>query len=55
MKCELIDPAFKPVIDGDIIVSDIRSLLKKGLFPKDIPFMTGTVKTEFGKYHYAIL
>lgn len=52
MKCKLIDPVFKPVVDGELIVDNIEKILKNGLFPRDIPMMTGTVKTEFGWLYF---
>ena len=48
MNCKLIDPVFKPVVDGNLIVADIKNMMKNGNFPRDVPLMTGTVKTEFG-------
>ena len=38
----------KPVIDHDIIVGFPKDLLISGDFPV-VPYMTGTVRAEFGK------
>ena len=44
-----IDPEFRPVVDSVLIPDTPRNLLLRGDFAR-VPFMTGTVKEEFGKW-----
>ena len=48
IKCVEVDPNFKPVIDGEVLPYSASELLQRRQFPP-LEYMTGTVRSEFGK------
>ena len=46
--CSEVDPLFKPVIDGTLLQQTPQEYLTTLSFPP-VPYMTGTVRAEFGK------
>ncbi len=47
--CTELDPLFKPVIDGRLLKYSPDEYLRRNEFPT-MPYMTGTVRAEFGKF-----
>ena len=48
LKCIEVDPLFKPRVDGKFLLDSPINLLKDKNFPR-MPYMTGTVRAEFGE------
>ncbi len=48
LRCTEVDPIFKPVIDGRLLERTPQDYLRGISYPP-MPYMTGTVRAEFGQ------
>lgn len=50
VKCNVANPIFKPVTGNEMFPDDIPQLIKNAeKLPGNVPYITGTVRSEFGK------
>ncbi len=54
LSCNEVDPLFKPRIDGVVLEKSAGEYLHNLDFPA-LPYMTGTVRSEFGGFHLTII
>ncbi|CAD5112717.1 DgyrCDS1935 [Dimorphilus gyrociliatus] len=50
VKCNVANPIFKPITGNEMFPVDIPELIRTAYkLPGNVPYITGTVRTEFGK------